>query len=352
MLETKELWRGDQTYLLHRIPGMIVTQKGTLILYNEARYARDDWAKMDILMQRSTDHGKTFSECFKLAEGNDEHHTVNNPVMMQDHNGRIHFLYCEDYTINSGRALRRYSDDDGMTWSEPIDITEFTTPDYHNAWAFGPGHGIVTPDGTLVVPVWMVPKYHEAPVQSHAPSVISTFYSKDHGETWAVGEILESNSDIISPNETVAALTSDGSVYLNIRFKGDCRAKAYSENGYSNWTQYAPDRQLPDPQCFGSVAAYHDGTHPYTLIFANCADKRQRTHVTVYASTDNGRTYPTSRLLDEERGGYVEVAVDHLAQLIYVLYEDRFGATDYLTIFDYEWLMGDHSGETGKLCRD
>lgn len=341
MFETKELWHGGQNYACHRIPGMIVTKKGTLIVYNEARQVSNDWAMMDILMQRSTDHGKTFSEFFRLAQGNEEHRTVNNPVMMQDKSGRIHFLYCEDYTINGGRALRRYSDDDGITWSEPIDITEYTKPYYHNAWAFGPGHGIVTRDGTLVVPIWMVPKHHEAPIESHNPSVLSTFYSKDNGETWAVGDILETNSNIICPNETVAALTSDGRVYLNIRFNGFCRAKAYSENGYSNWTQYAPDYKLPDPQCFGSVAAYDDGTHPYTLIFANCADKRNRTHVTVYASTDNGQTYTVSRLLDEDHGGYVEVATDNNAQLIYVLYEDKYGETDHLAIFDYEWLMGD-----------
>lgn len=342
MFETKELWRGGQNYVRHRIPGMIVTKKGTLIVYNEARYAGEDWAMMDILMQRSTDHGKTFSEFFKLAEGNEEHPTVNNPVMMQDKNGRIHFLYCEDYTINGGRALRRYSDDDGITWSEPIDVTQYTKPYYHNAWAFGPGHGIVTRDGTLVVPVWMVPKCYEAPIKSHNPSVLSTFYSKDNGETWAVGDILETNSNIICPNETVAALTSDGRIYLNIRFNGFCRAKAYSENGYSNWTQYVPDYKLPDPRCFGSVAAYDDGVHPYTLIFANCADKSNRTHVTVYASTNDGQTYPVSRQLDEERGGYVEVAIDNKARLIYVLYEDKYGESDHLAIFNYEWLIGDN----------
>ncbi len=337
--DLREIWQPNEAYTNHRIPGMLVTDKGTLIVYCEARRDGSDWADMDIIMQRSTDYGKTFDKPYTLARGTEEHHTVNNPVMMQDARGRIHFLYCEDYTVSGGRALRRYSDDDGISWSEPIDVSSFTNPGYHNAFAFGPGHGIVTKDGTLLVPVWMVPKHFEAPEKSHAPSVISTFYSKDNGETWSLGDILHTTEDVVCPNETVAALTSCGDVYMNIRHKGTCRAKAYSKNGFSDWEDYAPDCSLPDPQCFGSVAAYDTKDHPYTLIFANCADQEKRARVTVRASTDDGITYPVSKLIDSKRGGYVEVATDSQAGLIYVLYEDKFGITDHLARFNYEWLF-------------
>jgi len=334
----QELWGSDDTYSNFRIPGMLVTKEGTLLTYCEARRTSSDWAIMDILMQRSTDRGKTFSDYFPLAQGTEVHNTVNNPVMLQDKNGRIHFLYCEDYTINGGRILRRYSDDDGLTWSPCVDITSFAMPDYHNAFALGPGHGIVTADGTLLIPIWMVPKFYKAPLSSHTPSFISTLYSLDNGETWALGEILETNREVISPNETVAAVTSQGQIYLNIRHMGFCRAKAYSDTGYSRWTDYGPDYQLPDPHCFGSVAAYHDGKHPYSLIFGNCASKTGRNHVTVYASTDDGKTFPVSKLLDETRGGYVEVATDSKNGLVYVLYEESYGKKDYLAVFTYDWL--------------
>ena len=153
--ENRELWRPTEEYTNHRIPGMLVTRRGTLLAYCEARCSASDWGRMDILLQRSENHGESFGEPILIARGNERHGTVNNPVMLEDKNGRIHFLYCEDYTVNGGRALRRYSDDDGLSWSEPIEITEYTRPDYRNVFAFGPGHGIVTEDGTLVVPVWM-----------------------------------------------------------------------------------------------------------------------------------------------------------------------------------------------------
>lgn len=333
-----ELWSPDDIYSNHRIPGLLVTVCGTVIAYCEARREASDWAPMDILMQRSTDHGDTFSPKTILAAGTQQHPTVNNPVMMQDKNGRIHFLYCEDYTVNGGRVLRRYSDDDGITWSEPVDITTYAIPEYHNAFALGPGHGITLHNGTLLVPVWMVPKRYEEPLTRHSPSVISTFYSCDCGETWAIGEILDITPDVICPNETVAALTSSGEVYLNIRHQAAHRAKAYSATGFSGWTQYGPDHNLWDPRCFGSIAAYDDGIHPYSIVFANCNSKTDRNYVTVRLSMDDGKTYPYTRLIDGERGGYVEVATDSKNGLIYVLYENSFGITDHLIVCNYAWI--------------
>jgi hypothetical protein len=76
------------------------------------------------------------------------------------------------------------------------------------------------------------------------------------------------------------------------------------------------------------------------MIFANCATNENRTRVTVRASFDNGISYPISKLIDAARGGYVEVATDNNAGLIYIIYEDKFGITDTLVTFDYDWLVG------------
>ncbi len=340
MFKSKLIWQGDPEgeYAAHRIPGMIVTNRGTLIIYNEARRQNHDWAMIDIFLQRSEDHGESFGERIYLARGTEEHKTVNNPVMMQDKNGRIHFLYCEDYATKGGRVLRRYSDDDGLTWSEEIDVTASTMPHFRNAFALGPGHGICTRDGMLLVPVWMVPKYYEAHIRDHAPSVISTFYSKDNGETWQCGDILPVTSDVINPGETVAAELSDGRIYLSIRCATKYRAMAISRTGYSEWTNYVPDKRLSDPACFGSVVSYNHSDNPCTLVFVNCESKLDRKNVVVKGSTDNSINWQYRRVIDPDRGGYADIAADNEAGFIYVLYEDNLGETDTLAIFDYEWL--------------
>lgn len=339
-MESKILWQSDKTYSNYRIPGMIVTRKGTILAYCEARSTSSDWARMDILMQRSTTGGKSFEPPILLAHGTAVHPTVNNPVMAQDQNGRIHFLHCEDYGIRDGRILHCFSDDDGQTWSMAEDITYATKPEYRNAFALGPGHGICTPDGTLLFPIWMVPKSYESPLTSHKPSVISTLYSKDGGKTWAMGEILPTFAELICPNETEVTLLEDGTVYLNCRLGGGItyRGHAYSKTGYSEWKDFCPDYKLWDPCCFGSTVSFQPKGLPFTVFFANCNSKTSRKNVTIRASFNGGITWAYSLQIDSDQGGYVETASDPVAEKIYVLYEHEYGKRCTFCKLTTDWL--------------
>lgn len=322
-MKTTEIFRTDGDYAKYRIPGMIVTEKGTKLLYCEARKTPDDWSLMDILLTR-IEKGEE-SPCGRtvLAKGNETHRTVNNPVMAQGKNGRIHFLYCEDYSIKGGRVLYRFSDDDGISWSEARDITPATLPDYRNAFALGPGHGIVKKDGTVLFPVWLVPKRFGEPEQAHIPSEIGALYSLDGGAGWQTGELLGSEGECLVPGETVFAELDDGTVYLNCRLCGDThfRGRAYSKNGYSDWYGYEPDTALPDPVCFGSCAADGRGN----LFFVNCASQTERINVTLKRSTDGGKSWCKSLTVNATEGGYAEVAAAD--GTVYVFYETDFGAS-------------------------
>ena len=148
--ENKILWEADALYSHHRIPGAVVTERGTLIVYCEARTACSDWALMDILMQRSTDGGISFEPPIWLCEGAIRHNTVNNPVMIVGQGGVLHLLYCVDYTVRGGGIYYRRSTDDGLTWSVPRDLSMACRPEFHQVLAPGPGHGLCLQNGVLI----------------------------------------------------------------------------------------------------------------------------------------------------------------------------------------------------------
>ena len=348
---------GNTPYSNYRIPGLVVTKKDTLIMYYEARMEADDWADMDILAFRSLDGGESFGEPIMLAAGSEIGRTVNNPIMIVGNDGGLHFLYCVEYGVceDCGDAATsqcphgvgvfyRKSTDDGLTWSEPVNITDSTAPDQRYVFAVGPGHGICLPDGTLVASVWMIRKENvDGSIRAHHCASVSTLYSKDNGATWQMGEILPNlvNEDgsLGDHNETMCAVTSDGGVMLTIRTHDvGMRALAWSETGYSDWTSITYDETLPDAVCMGSAVGYDDGKHPYTVLHVNCADViRSRKNLTLKASTDDGKTWSKAKLIEPDHAGYSDVAVDSKGT-IYVLYEIKAGQTCNLARLRYEEL--------------
>ena len=137
LLEKTDLFvAGEAGYVIYRIPGVVVTAKGTILAYCEARKSgRSDWATMDVLLRRSEDGGKTWgaSEVISSVTGEIRENpvavrrgqdsggpTYNNPTAVVTRDGVVHFIYCLEYM----RCFYISSKDDGRTWSAPIEVTE------------------------------------------------------------------------------------------------------------------------------------------------------------------------------------------------------------------------------------
>ncbi len=327
------LWsaRSDEgKYPNHRIPGIVVTKKDTVIVYCEARTGdtshslknAGDWCLMDIYIQRSEDGGKTFSDPIYIAKGDDLRACVNNPVMIVGNDNTLHILYCKNYSVLGGGLWYRKSTDDGKTWSEEVNVSKFASSVPHDAFAFGPTHGLCTRDGVLISPVWLVPAGggRDGKLTDHGPSQGYVFYSKDNGETWQLSGRTAQNV-----GEMCIAELSNGHVILNSRATG-YRKVTTSPNGISNWTTTYVDEQLPDPSCCGGMVQVDLPGLPYAHLFVNCASPvaEDRTKVTLRCSFDDCVTWEKSVLLAEYEGGYCDVAVDSKGK-IYVLYEVSFG---------------------------
>lgn len=363
---------GTHGYALYRIPGLVVTQKGTILAYSEARKSeRGDWGTIDIVLRRSTDGGKTWSaqksiaavdgpkrkNPVALAQGlaslNDV--TYNNPVAIADRNGTVHFLFCLEYM----RAFYMQSNDDGITFSKPVEITsafDKFRPEYDwKVLATGPAHGIQLTSGRLVVPVWLS---LGTGGHAHRPSVTATIYSDDHGKTWKRGDIaVPDTPDWVFPNETVAAQLADGRVLLNVRSesKRNRRLLTYSRDGASGWSEPRFHDQLLEPICMASMISIRSEGNDL-LLFTNPdylersggpsepGRPRDRKNITVQVSYDGGATWPAKRVIEPGYSGYSDMAALPGGTIL-CLFErggigDNHFRSAYLTLarFNLEWV--------------
>lgn len=355
MLETQDLFTaGEEGYAAYRIPGIVVTTRGVVLAYAEARRdSASDWADIDLLLRRSTDGGATWEPRQLLAaEGA---HTVNNPVAIPDRDGSVHFLYCVDYA----RCFYRRSDDDGQSFSPPVEITptlELFRPEYEwDVSATGPGHGIQLGSGRLLVPVWL-----STGGKAHRPSVVSVIYSDDHGATWQRGEMVAwNNPETPNPSETVAVQLADGRVLLNIRNESPRRRRlvSLSADGATGWSPLTFHEQLFEPVCMAGLIrlAPQPGAPPDVLLYSHPDSEDRpsptewsgaRENLTLRLSTDGGATWPTARVLDPGRAGYSDLA-EGPNGTIYCFYE-RGGVGEsafhpqHLTVarLNREWVTG------------
>ena len=363
LFETTDLFKaGAEGYAHYRIPGIVVTANGTLLAYCEARRVKgSDWGRIDVMMRRSVDGGRTWDEPRIVArppkvEANPlaakykrdaADITVNNPVAIADRKpGVVHFLYCAEYS----RCFYTRSEDDGRTFSDPIDITptfEQFKPEYDwKVIASGPGHGIELDSGRLLVTAWLSTGTGG---HAHRPSCVGTIYSDDGGKTWSRGAIVVSDPEPKNPSETAAVQLSDGRVMLNIRHesRGRGRAVTTSADGVKEWTAVRYDAALPEPVCMGSLVGMpRRGAEPMRILFSNPhnAEGTARKNVTVKMSADDGKTWPVARAIDAGPSGYSDLAVA-ADGTIFCFYERGVpGASAFdpaslrLVRFNLEWL--------------
>ena len=371
---------GDGGYKIFHIPGIVVTAKGTVLAWCEARKKGGDWDQIEILLKRSADEGKTWSDFKSIAnvpgpktknpfslkvKGVDPTDvTYNNPVLIADRDGTVHMLFCLEYM----RCFYQRSTDDGETWSTPVEITN-AFEGFHAAYpwkvlATGPDHGIQLRNGRLVAPVWLSTGTGG---NAHRPSVAATIYSDDQGRTWHNGEIaVPCTEELINPNETVAIELADGRVMLNSRSesKAHRRLVTISKDGATNWSTPKFDDALLEPICMAGIVRYSlakDGgknrilfCNPDNLTRADGKEEagktRDRKNMTVQLSYDEGQTWPVKRAVEPGPSMYSDIAVTKNGTILcfYGRGTKPGFAGEYLTLarFNLEWLTD--GKDTGK----
>ena len=141
-LSQMEVFRsGEGWYHTYRIPALVVSAKGTLLAFCEGRKnGGGDAGKIDLLLRRSFDNGKTWGAVQTVAEMGED--TIGNPAPVVDRKSGAVILVMthnpgniSERQIENGGGARTVwitrSKDDGATWSKPEEITrDVKKPDW------------------------------------------------------------------------------------------------------------------------------------------------------------------------------------------------------------------------------
>lgn len=301
---------GQEGYLRYRIPALVVAPNGDLLAVCEGR--RDGGGlkgKIDIVLKRSTDLGKTWSKLAVVAS--DGENTLGNPCLLTDAKtgtlwmGLTRSLGTDtEEGIVAGtskertRVLVTFSKDSGKTWGKPRDISGTARDPKWTWYGTGPGTGVQLKSGRLVIPSYHA---HEADRVYRSHMV----YSDDGGETWkrgaAVGEKI---------GECFVAERRDGSLVLNARTNEgkERRAVAVSKDGGETWSPAEHHDALFDPHCQGCLIRLPEADGKPRWLFSNPAGPKRR-DLTVRLSADEGKTWPRSKLLQAGDAQYSSLAL-------------------------------------------
>ena len=354
----------DDNVHTYRIPGLTTAKDGSLLAIYDVRResSRDLQGNIDIGLSRSTDQGNTWlpmqvvldmgkwgglpekfngvSDACVLADKKTGHvfiaglwmHGVLNEAgkwvegLNEDSSNWSHQWRGKGSqpgfdVKQSAQFMMVKSEDNGKTWSKPVNLTQMCKQEDWWLLAPAPGHGITLGDGTLVFPTEGRDKTGKG--------FSNITYSKDGGNTWKTSAQAVS----ASTTENMAVELSDGSIMLNMRSNKNRtdtgntngRAVAVTNNLGVSWKEHPTSHgALREPTCMASIIR-HDyvlsGQKKSVLLFSNPDSKTGRHHMTIKASFDDGQTWSKGILLDEckSRGYSCLTSIDN--DTIGILYE-------------------------------
>ena len=310
---------GDYDSRNYRIPAIITAKDGSLVVatdkrkYNDADLPED----IDIIINRSTDGGLTWSAPFTLMKGQGVGKGYGDCALVRtnDEGGLLAAFVggCGFWQGRPENPLRAYvarSFDNGQTWTEPKDITDEiygakSPNEVSRTWwsaFFASGNGLLTSTGRIM----FVLAVRDSEEWAACNYVV---YSDDNGETWQISGRASQRGD-----EAKVVELTDGRILMSIRHEGE-RWYNLSDDGGVTWqpeTSVWPD--LVATACNGDIIRYSsENVEGKNVLLHSLPCAEGRKDVTVYVSYDEGQTWPVSKCIVPYASAYSSLCIlpDH-----------------------------------------
>src|SRR5438093_4754261 len=295
---------GADGYHTYRIPALEAAPDGSLIAFAEARkynaadpgFGRQD---IDLVFKRSTNHGATWSPMTVLEDPGELWSAANPATVVDRDNRRLWVFYLRSRpgrsteTSRPGtddmQTLARWSDDNGQTWSEPMDLTAVARDMEDKSWRAsvpGPGGAIQIRKGRLIVPMWK------------APFAVFAIFSDDHGRTWQRGQLVPGKQ---GGDENQVVELADGRILMDIRQNaGTHRWLAESADGGKTWSEPRSGVSVTPVACAIERSTFQAASPNRNRLLWTGPKGPERRRLVIRASDDEGQTFANERLISDD----------------------------------------------------
>ena len=347
---------GDYGSKYYRIPAIVTAKDGSLVTATDKRWdsMADLPARIDVVIRRSTDNGKTWSEPVTIAS--DPKGFGDASLVVDQKTGTIMCIFNGKEGIWSStcnKPCRHFyclSHDNGVTWSEMVDFTnqiygsECEKCDAERKrWKgmfLSSGAACQLRDGRLMT-VGVVQKGTGWSLMNYA------VWTPDLGKTWEVSNLAFDHGD-----ESKICELNNGSILMSIRHSPQ-RVLGISNDGGKNWEPMILMPDIHDPACNGDCIRYtstKDGYDKDRLIHT-IPYSRTRSNVSVLISYDESHHWPVSKTIYAGGSAYSSAAVLPDGRIaVYYEKEKGSGYQLVLSIFTLDWVTdgADHWNPPSK----
>ena len=350
----------------YRIPAITTAPNGDLLVSYDERPKDNGNGGSDapnpnhIVQRRSTDGGKTWSAPTYIHQGTETGKKVgySDPSYVVDHQtGTIFNFHVKSYdqgwsgskagTDPENRSIIQAevstSTDNGWTWTHRTITADITKDNPWTARFAASGQGIQIQHGAHAGRLVQQYTIRTADGTVQAVSV----YSDDHGKTWQAGTPTGTGMD-----ENKVVELSDGSLMLNSRASDGSgfRKVARSTDGGQTWSEPASDKNLPDSVDNAQIIRTFPNAAPSdprakVLLLSHSPNPKpwSRDRGTISMSCDDGASWKTSKVFNENFVGYTTIAVQSDGSIGLLSEDGNYGGIWYRN-FTMNWL-GEQCGQ-------
>ena len=343
----------DNGSRVYRIPAMIVAEDGSIVVAADKRYDRyDDIGAshvIDIVIRRSIDGGKTWSEPVTIAKGvgatDNDRCGYGDPSLVKGKDGKLYCLFAAGnlgYFKGQKGMCMSVSTDNGVTWSSgegnpPVDL--YLSGAIKNVNTVGEagfglydyfvtsGRGLYIPEDDILM--YLIPAQTMTSSTEHTvDSQDYIFYSRDGGESWYFSE----TPMVQGGDEAKIIQMNDGSLFGSIRKQNPRRfnTATYTKNddgktlSFNFGTQWDNSQLSQTHQNNQDIFYYQrETTEGKTDVIIHSITTGNHTNFKLFYSTDKGTNWMEFLNVQTKGTRYVTMDKNPTNGSLYLFFEDQ-----------------------------